>query len=219
MSHQYQDLAALAKSFSDPNRLFILENLAQAPCAVEQLANKTALPIGNLSHHLQILKQSGLVHSRRNGRQIFYSITEPAVITALQGLRQLHVRLSAIDSQLAMEGALLEGPKILRSVALKLIKQGKAVLLDVRPLDEFNAGHIHGAVHIPLEELEARIDALPRDKVIVSYCRGPYCQLSIKATAMLAEHGLSAIPLEDGYPEWWAAGNPSETIDPKSTIR
>ena len=213
MPNPYQDLASLAKAFGDPNRLFVLDSLAQAPCAVEQLADKTGLPLGNLSHHLQILKQAGLVNSRREGRQIIYSIPGPSVIEALRGLRQLHEHLSELDDRIAAEGALVSGPKIHRSEALRMIKEGRALLLDVRPIDEFNAGHIRGALHIPLEELETRIQSLPKDKVIVAYCRGPYCQLSIQASEMLSRQGLSAAPLEDGYPEWWAEGNPIEALD------
>ncbi len=176
VSNPYQDLAILAKALGDPNRIFILENLAQAACAVEQLAAKTGLPLGNLSHHLQILKQSGLVKSQRHGRQIIYAIPGPEVVEAVQGLRRLHGRLSQQDRHIVEEASLVPGPKIPRSEALRLLKAGQALLLDVRPRDEFDAGHIRGALHIPLEELENQVKFLPRDKIIIAYCRGPYCQ-------------------------------------------
>lgn len=94
-----------------------------------------------------------------------------------------------------------------------MVKEGKAVLLDVRPLDEYKAGHIRGALHIPLEDLEGKLHTLPKHKVIVAYCRGPYCQLSVRASEILANTGISAGSLEDGFPEWWASGNPIESVD------
>lgn len=214
MSDSYLNIAYLAKALGDPNRLFILERLSQGPCSVEHLAQKTGLPLANLSHHLQLLKQVGLVNSRRNGRQIIYSHPGVGVIKAIQGLKELQETLNVAVNKISNQKSLVEGPKVSRTEALRLIKEGRALFLDVRPLDEFNAGHIRGAIHIPLDELESRIQFLPKDKLLVAYCRGPYCQLSIQATEALNREGMSASPLEDGYPEWWAEGNPVEALDP-----
>lgn len=211
VSDPYRDLSVLAKAFSDPNRLFILERLAQTPCSVEQLAEKTDLPIGNLSHHLQILKRAGMATSRRQGKNIIYALSGPAVVEALQGLRRLHAGMGDLDTRLRASGLLPNGPAVRRADALRLIKEGRALLLDVRPKDEYSAGHIRGAINIPLEELETGLAALPHDKMIVTYCRGPYCQLSVRASERLALAGMQAAMLEDGYPEWWAEGNPVET--------
>ncbi len=213
MTDPYHSLAALAKAFADPNRLLILEHLAQGASSVEDLSGRTNLPLGNLSHHLQILKSAGLVKATRRGRQIYYQVQGPLVIKTYQGLMRLAEALETHDHWGSRQETLVLGPKIPRQEALKLIQLGKAVLLDVRPLEEYNAGHIRGAVHIPLELLNERINNLPQGKMIVSYCRGPYCQLSLRAVALLKSHGKEAHALEDGYPQWWAEGLPIEVID------
>lgn len=213
MSTPYKNLAALAKAFSDSNRLLILERLAQGPCNVEELAVRTGIVFGNLSHHLQILKYSSLVNAKRQGRQIVYSIQSVMVIRALNGLKNLSDSLSSRDDEVLNKLPLLIGPQVPREDAYKMIQLGSAILLDVRPVEEFNAGHIRGAVNIPLEELERRLGDLPQDKLIVSYCRGPYCQLSMQASEILHKQGLKVKTLEDGYPEWWAEGLPVEGLD------
>ena len=217
MSDPYQSLGHLTKALADPSRLFILERVAQGPCAVDELAGKTGLPIANLSHHLQILKYAGLVKASRNGRQIVYSLQGKEVIQAIQALQSLANHLAGQDTKVTETLRMSNGPRVARDQALQLIKEGKAVVLDVRPIDEYRAGHIRGAIHIPLAELPDRLEELPSHKMIVAYCRGPYCQLAVQATDLLIHHGRSAQPLEDGYPEWWASGHPVEGVDTGET--
>ncbi len=213
MSDSFQSLSHLAKALGDPNRLFILECLSQKPCAVDELAKKTGFAVANLSHHLQILKYAGVARSTRKGRQIIYAIQGKEVVLAVQALRALAEGLEQEDTRVTETLKMAPGPRIPRDSALQLVREGKAVVLDVRPLDEYRAGHIRGALHIPLSELTGRLEELPGDKLIVAYCRGPSCRLAIEASDLLNGRGKPARPLEDGYPEWWATGHPVEGVD------
>jgi len=213
VSDSYQSLAHLTKALGDANRLLILERLAQLPCAVEDLAAKTLLPLANLSHHLQVLKYAGLVKSARKGRQIVYALSGAQVVLAIAGLRNLSEQLSGEESRVTATLRMDRGPQVARDEVVQLVKEGRAIVLDVRPLDEYRAGHIRGAVHIPLDELQGRLDELPPGKMIIAYCRGPYCQLAVQATSQLKQRGRPAKTLEDGYPEWWAAGQPVDRLD------
>ncbi|XGA81358.1 rhodanese-like domain-containing protein [Halomonas sp. CH40] len=182
---------------------------------LERLAQSSAadLSIGNASQHLQQLRRAGLVIANRSGKQMIYRLTDERIIT-LQGLlRQVAetnlAEMERLVSQLFAEddasGAL---EAVSRRELLAALERGEVALLDVRPEDEYRAGHLPEAINIPLKQLKAMLDNLPRDKEIVAYCRGPYCALSHEAVQRLRQLGYRVRRFEEGYPEWKAAGLP-----------
>ncbi len=206
----FSQFALLAKALGHPARLEIVEALAQREGSVEALARAANLSLANASQHLQRLSRAGLVEARKAGPQVFYRLADDAVIPLLDGLRRL------AEHQLAEVGRLVEGhladkdrlEPISGSELRRRMKAGDVTLLDVRPEDEYAAGHLKGALNIPLAELEARIATLPAASEIVAYCRGPYCVLAFDAVALLRARGLRALRLEYGYPEGRVAGLP-----------
>lgn len=211
--HQvFSQFAAVAKALGHANRLEILEYLAQGTFSVDALAGKSSLTVGNVSQHLQHLKRAGLVISRREGKQIFYSLADDAVIDVMASLRQLAER-NVAEVQRVRDGYFRERDAlepISREELLTRMKDGSATVLDVRPEDEFDAGHIPGSLNIPVADLEKALDSLSDATEVIAYCRGPYCVFSFETVAYLRERGIKARRLEDGYPEWKAAGNPVE---------
>jgi rhodanese-related sulfurtransferase/DNA-binding transcriptional ArsR family regulator len=206
-------LAQVARALGNGHRLALLERLAQAEASVETLANTADLTIGNASQHLQQLRRAGLVTAQRSGKQMIYRLTDERIVTLLGLLRQvaetnlaemerLVGRLFADDDA---DGAL---EAVSRDALLAGLERGEVVLLDVRPEDEFAAGHLPEAINIPLAQLEEMLDRLPRDREIVAYCRGPYCVLSHEAVQRLRQLGYRVRRFEEGYPEWKAAGLP-----------
>lgn len=206
-------LAQVARALGNGHRLALLERLAQGEAAVETLANSTDLTIGNASQHLQQLRRVGLVTAERVGKQMIYRLTDERIITLLGLLRQvaetnlaemerLISRLFAADDA---DGAL---EAVTRDELLAGLSSGSVTLLDVRPEDEFQAGHLPDAINIPLTQLEDMLDTLPRDREIVAYCRGPYCVLAHEAEQRLRHLGYRVRRFEEGYPEWKAAGLP-----------
>lgn len=199
-------LAEIARTLGHAHRLALLEHIAQGERAVERLAELTGLSVANTSQHLQQLRRAGLVQTRRDGKRILYRSGEGPLGNLLAALRdyadhqrsEMHgVIHDSLQRRDALEGLTVE----------QLLEQrGSVVLLDVRPREEFDLGHLPGALNIPVTELRARMDELPRAVHIVAYCRGPYCVLSNDAVAMLREAGLTAQRLAAGYPEWKAAG-------------
>ncbi len=206
----FAQLARMAKALASANRLDLIEALGQGEWSVEELADKAGLTLANASHHLQVLKDGGLARSRRQGIQIFYSLSDDDVAAVIAGLgRVAERRLAEVERILREEfasrdGAQPVGPKEL----LRLAKMGDVTVLDVRPGGEYRAGHIAGAINIPLSELSRRLAELPRGKQIVAYCRGPYCLLSFDAVRRLRAKGFRALRLEDGFPEWKAGRRP-----------
>ena len=206
----YEQFARIGKALCSPKRLELLELLCQAPKNVEVLARQANLTLANTSRHLQVLRGAGLVEGRKDGLHVVYRITDGAVCVFLMELRGLAERqLAEIDR---IRKAFLAGrtglEPVNREELLARVRSGKAMVIDVRPSDEFNAGHIAGAVSIPLTQLEARLSELPRGKHIVAYCRGPYCVLSIKAVEWLSARGYRAFRLEDGVNDWQDHGFP-----------
>jgi ArsR family transcriptional regulator len=206
-------LAQVARALGNGHRLALLERLAQGEAAVETLASTAELTIGNASQHLQHLRRAGLVTAQRDGKQMIYRLTDERIVTLMSLLRQvaetnlaemerLVSRLFAEDDA---EGAL---EAVTRRELLGGLSRGEVTLLDVRPQEEYEAGHLPEAINIPLAQLEVMLDRLPHDREIVAYCRGPYCVMSHEAVQRLRQLGFQVRRFEEGYPEWKAAGLP-----------
>lgn len=207
--------AAVAKALGHAHRLELLELLAQGERNVESLAEMAGLTVGNASQHLQRLRRAGLLTSRREGKHVFYRLTDELIMGLLASLRRIAERNIA-EVQKVVDGYFHERDNmepVSREELVRRIRDGLVTLLDVRPRDEFAAGHLPGAINVPLHELEQRLADLPRDEEIIAYCRGPYCVFSFEMVATLRERGFKARRLEDGYPEWMAAGLPVQTIN------
>ncbi len=206
-------LAQVARALGNGHRLALLERLAQADASVEKLASTAGLTVGNASQHLQQLRRAGLVTASRSGKQMIYHLTDERIVTLMGLLRQVAetnlAEMERLVSQLFAdddaEGAL---EAVSRDALWAGLKSGKVTLLDVRPEEEFEAGHLPEAINIPLEQLEDMLDKLPRDREIVAYCRGAYCVLSHEAVQRLRQLGYRVRRFEEGYPEWKAAGLP-----------
>jgi rhodanese-related sulfurtransferase/DNA-binding transcriptional ArsR family regulator len=202
--HLFEQLAQVSKAIGHANRLMILDVLMQAECDVETLHQKVGLSLANVSKHLQILKQAGLVKHQRHGQRMLYSLSDQRVYDLIAALRDV------AESQLASMQALLQEhlkPNTpLAPISLdqlqKLSQPFK--LLDVRPPDEFAAGHIPSAINVPIDQLADNLPEVHDDTTIVVYCRGPYCLWSQEAVEALQSKGLKATRLAEGYPEWQA---------------
>jgi ArsR family transcriptional regulator len=204
----FAQFASVSKSLGHPHRLELLEQLAQGERTVEILADRTGLSIANTSQHLQQMRRAGLVTNRRDGKFVFYQLADDSVLSLLAALRTIAERnlaeverivRSYFDDRDSLEA-------VSRDELLSRSRAGTVTILDVRPEDEFALGHLPGAVNIPLRALERRLSELDPSKEIVAYCRGPYCVLSYEAVAALRKRGFTARRLEDGLPEWRAAG-------------
>lgn len=206
----FAGFAEVAKALGQGHRLEILELLAQSERSVEALAERAGLSIANASQHLRLMRRAGLLVSRRDGKRILYGLSDPAVLDLMAALRRVAERnLAEVREVIGgyfHERDALE-PVGRRELARRL-KDGLVTVLDVRPEDEFGTGHLPQAINIPLRELTSRLRELPRDREIVAYCRGPYCVLAFEAVALLRRRGFRIRRLEDGYPEWKAAGLP-----------
>jgi rhodanese-related sulfurtransferase/DNA-binding transcriptional ArsR family regulator len=208
----YEQLARIGKAVASPSRVELLDLLCQGERSVDALARTTGMSVTNTSQHLQALKGVRLVETRREGARVFYRLADDEVCRFLAALRALaRARLAEVE-QVVRD--YLESPDRLEPVSrtelLERVQDGDAVVLDVRPADEYAAGHIRGAISIPLAELGRRLDRLPRTAEIVAYCRGPFCLLASEAVEQLREQGFRARRLEDGLPEWRLAGLPVE---------
>jgi ArsR family transcriptional regulator len=204
--------AALARALGHAHRLILLEHIAQGERSVERLAELADMSVANASQHLQALKRSGFVTTRRDGKRVMYRLGSGPIIELLSALQTYgeHHHGALRDALLGgNSGQELEA--IDRAELVSRLKAKDIVLLDVRPRDEYDQGHLPGATNIPLEELVARISELPKDQDIIAYCRGPYCTLSVKAVAALHAAGYHAERLMDGFPNWKAAGLAVET--------
>jgi rhodanese-related sulfurtransferase/DNA-binding transcriptional ArsR family regulator len=206
----FTHFAQIAKAMASPNRLELLEALAQGERSVEKLAQATGMPIANTSHHLQVLREGGLVRSRKEGVQVIYALSEEEIPQMLGCLRRVGERHLAEVELIVREH--FAGDEELRPVThpelTTLLKSGDAMIIDVRPPEEYEAGHIPGAVNVPLETLPRRLAGLSRRKEVVAYCRGPYCMLAVEAVKRLRKRGYRARRLEEGFPEWKAGGRP-----------
>ncbi len=208
----YEHFARVAKSMASPSRLELLEALAQGERSVEGLAQATGISVANTSHHLQILRDGGVVQSRKQGLQVIYSLNDPEIPAILSGLRHLAERHIADVERIVRENfeRLDELKPVKREELLQLVSSGEAVVVDVRPAGEYLAGHIPGAISIPLDSLSKHLAKLPKNQEVVAYCRGPYCMFAFEAVSQLRSQGYKARRLEDGYPEWKAGQLPVE---------
>ena len=204
----YEQIARIGKAVASPKRLEILELLSQAPRTVEALSRAAHLSQANTSQHLQVLRTARLVEARREGTSIRYRLTDETVADFFRVLRVLAVTHLAEVERITRQ--YLKGTEALepvdRKTLLARVRKGEATVVDVRPAEEYRAGHIQGAISVPLEELKDRIAELPRDQEIVAYCRGPYCVWAAQAAQLLRKQGFQARHLEDGVLDWRASG-------------
>jgi len=208
----FAEFAAVGKVLGNPKRLELLDLLAQGPRSVDQLASAAEVGVSTCSAHLQTLHQAGLVDTRRDGKRVFYSLAGDDVADLWDHLRRVAQRHRP-HTELARRAYL--GPEDTAAVdteeLLRRLGGVDAVILDVRPGPEYTAGHLPGAVHVPLDELAERLSELPRDREIIAYCRGRYCVLAHDAVRLLNAHGRTARRATDGVLEWKLAGLPVET--------
>jgi rhodanese-related sulfurtransferase/DNA-binding transcriptional ArsR family regulator len=210
----FDQFARIGKALSHANRLELLEFLAQGERSVDALAKVSGLSVANTSQHLQQLRQAGLVVTRKEGKAVLYRISDDDVLALIDQLRRVAERHLAEVEQLV--GRYLTVKDDLEPLpAAELLSRARAGLvtvIDVRPEEEYRAGHVSGAINIPLSELEKRLRELDPGKEVIAYCRGPYCVLAFEAVARLRRKGLPARRLQDGFPEWQLAGLPVEKI-------
>ncbi len=211
--HQlFDQFARIGKSLSSGPRLELLEYLAQGERNVESLSKISGFSVANTSQHLRQLYQAGLVTSRKSAQQVYYQLADDQVLDLLAILKKVAERnLAEIDrlikSYLTVKDDL---EPMSASVLLKKVKNKEVTVLDVRPVEEFKNGHLPHAVNIPLGKLEKQLSAIPKNKEVVAYCRGPHCILSFDAVEKLREKGFRALRFENGFPEWKRAGLPIE---------
>ena len=208
----FTQFARIGKALSHGNRLELLDYLAQGERSVEALAVVSKLSIANTSQHLQQLRQAGLVATRKEGQKVFYRLAGEEVVSLIDALRFVgEKRLAEVDrlitTYLTVKDELEPVPA---DELLDRARAGLVTVLDVRPQEEYAAGHLPGAINVPLAELDKDLDRLNDGSEIVAYCRGPYCILAYEAVRKLRTHGLSARRLEFGFPEWHLTGLPVE---------
>jgi rhodanese-related sulfurtransferase len=206
----FEQFARIGKVLASPSRLLLLDLLSQGEKPVETLAEQAGLTVPNTSNHLRELRGTFLVSTRRDGQRIYYRLASPAVGDLLRSLQNVGHKHLADVRELVRD--YYEDPDALEAVDAATLhdrlRDEAVVVLDVRPGDEYEAGHIPGAVSLPIEELERRLTELPRDREIVAYCRGPYCLFSRQAVEKLRAHGFRALRMEDGVAEWDDQGYP-----------
>lgn len=211
----FTSLAELAQALGHAHRLELLEHIAQGERSVEELSARTKLSFANTSRHLQILRRARLVDIRRNGKNVIYRLAGDCEVIEL-----IHALGRVGERNVAEVGRVMTDyfhardalEPVARDELLLRIEAGLVTVLDVRPEDEYARGHLPGALNIPFGELERRLAELPMGREVIAYCRGPYCVLSFEAVAALRARGYLTRRLEDGYPEWRAAGLPVETL-------
>lgn len=208
----FAQFARVGKALSNGNRLELLEFLAQGERSVDQLAKVSGLSVANTSQHLQQLRQAGLVTCRKDGLRVFYRLGGDDAIRVLEALRGVAEKhLAEVDQLIQTYLTTRDNLEpIARQELLELARDGLVTVLDVRPPQEYAAGHVPGALNVPLPELEQYLKTLDPQQEVAAYCRGPHCILAFEAVAQLREKGLKARRLEDGFPEWRLAGLPIE---------
>ncbi len=206
----YAHFARIGHALSSPKRIELLDLLTQGEKTVEQLAQQSATPVKNTSAHLRDLRHARLVETRRDGTYIYYRLGDEAVADFLRSFQDVGRRRLAEVEQVAR--LYLDDRDELEPVTLaelrKLLREDQVTLLDVRPRQEFEAGHIPGALSLPIPELKSRLNELPKRKEIIAYCRGPYCVYSVEAVTLLRKQGFRARRVGRGFPEWRSSGLP-----------
>lgn len=204
----YEQLARIGKALASPGRLELLDLLAQGPRTVEDLAREAGQSLANTSHHLQVLRSARLVEAEKAGLYVTYRLADIDVSTFFVGLRRLAESCLAEVEQVTRQ--YLEARGALESVGsdelLRRVRTGEVTILDVRPREEYRAGHIPGAFSVPLPELKKRLAELPKRREVVAYCRGPYCVMAIEAVELLRKRGFRAHRMEQGIADWRARG-------------
>jgi rhodanese-related sulfurtransferase/DNA-binding transcriptional ArsR family regulator len=212
----YEQLAGVAKALSHSVRLELMEHLGQGERSVEVLAELVSHSMANTSHHLLLLRRAGLADARKDGVRVFYRLSGDDVVDLLGALRISAERHSA-EVENILSGFFRDSDDmepVSREELLRRAKDGMVTVLDVRPTDEYAAGHLHDAVNIQPSELGKRLQEIPKDHQIIAYCRGAYCVLSFEVVAELRKKGFNVRRLEEGYPEWKAAGLPVNSSTP-----
>jgi rhodanese-related sulfurtransferase/predicted transcriptional regulator len=206
----YEQFARIGKAIANPSRLELLDLLCQGPRTVEALAKEAGLGLANTSQHLKALRQARLVEAEKAGLYVTYSLADEQVCQFFRSLRSVaETRLAEIREITREFLADRKGLEpVDREALLNKVRDGAVIVLDVRPAEEYRAGHIPGALSIPLKELERRLSDLPRERDIVAYCRGPYCVLAVEAVELLRARGFSAFRLEQSVQDWRAEGLP-----------
>jgi rhodanese-related sulfurtransferase len=204
----YEQFSRIGKAVSSPKRLELLDILCQAERTVEALAKETGLTVANASQHLQVLRAARLVETEKMGLYVTYRLADQRVCEFFLSMRVLaENRLAEVEQ---IKRHFLEGREgmepVDRDALLKRVREGAVTVLDVRPSEEYKAGHIPGAISIPLKELELSLSVLPPSQEVVAYCRGPYCVLAIQAVEVLRANGFHAVRLEEGIQDWRAMG-------------
>lgn len=218
MSHRelkdplYAQFARIGHAVSAPKRIELLDLLAQGEKTVEQLAEQSSTPVKNTSAHLRVLRQARLVETRREGSYVRYRLADPEVTRFVQALQSLgRHRLAEVEQVTSLY---LTSRDELEPVTLadlrRLMRNGEVTVLDVRPRDEYQAGHIPGAVSLPVAEIKRRLHEVPKSKEVIAYCRGPYCVYSLEAVRQLRKRGYRARRTDEGLPEWRLEGLPVE---------
>ncbi|MDA8356841.1 MAG: metalloregulator ArsR/SmtB family transcription factor [Actinomycetota bacterium] len=209
-SDLYEQLARIGKVVMHPKRIELLDLLCQGERSVEALASAADLKLTTASAHLQVMRQARLVETRREGTRVYYRAAGEAVCRFVGSLDELaQARLAEVNQILRDIGSDAgTSERVTRTELLARVRAGTVVVLDVRPVEEYEAGHVPGAISLPLEHLEAQLDDLDPALEVVAYCRGPLCLLAPQAVATLRERGHQARCLEDGMPEWRQAGLP-----------
>ena len=215
MNHKvrlYEAIGRVALALGSGGRLQLLELVAQGERSVDALAAMTGLSVANTSKHLQTLRQAGLVSTRKAGLHVYYSIAGDDVAALLSALHQVSEhRVAEVEQLLRIWLANRdEMEAVPASEVLERARKGLVIVLDVRPTEEFSAGHLPNSINIPIHELEKRLKELPKRKEVIAYCRGPYCLMSYDAVSLLRKKGIKARRMEAGLPEWRAAGLPVE---------
>jgi rhodanese-related sulfurtransferase/DNA-binding transcriptional ArsR family regulator len=204
----YEQFARIGKAAAHPKRIELLDLLCQGERSVEVLAQAAALSVTNASAHLKVLREARLVETRREGTRVYYRLGSDSVYDMFVALRDLAAERYAEVEMIVRDyfEARDQLEPVTREELLARTDDGSVVVLDVRPQEEYQAGHIPGAISIPMAQLEARLGDLPPETEIVAYCRGPYCVLAPQALDVLRRHGFKARRLQDGLPEWRRAG-------------
>jgi rhodanese-related sulfurtransferase/DNA-binding transcriptional ArsR family regulator len=223
----YGQFARIGKALASPHRIELLELLAQGERSVESLAAEIELSLANTSQHLQALRQASLVDTRKHGLYVFYRLADPAVFDVCQAIHDVAERRLADLDRLVRDhfGDRVDAEPVRMEELLRRARAHAVVILDTRPAEEYLAGHIAGAISVPVADLQRRLRQLPKNKKYVAYCRGPYCVYADDAVALLRSRGRRAQRLLEGFPEWKSAGLPIQhgavegVIDSKGALR